>query len=99
TAAGQNERMTDRASSPPQARPSDAAIMEAGGGRDPMAPRDSPAVTAPTPREAIRNPKPSEPSPRTLRARRGTYTLKLNTQKLTMTWRVSMNRMDGVRAA
>src|SRR5260221_2883772 len=97
-AASQKVCVTERNSSPEQATPSDAAITTIGGSRDPIAPSERPAATAPTPSDAIRNPNPSEPSPSTLVASSGTYTLKLNTQKLTVTWRPRRNRTVGVRA-
>jgi hypothetical protein len=90
--------VTESRSSPEHATPSAEAIRTTGGSRDPIAPSESPAATAPTPSEVIRNPKPSEPSPSTLLARSGTYTLKLKTQKLTVTWRPRRNRTAGVRA-
>src|SRR5262245_65438312 len=97
-AASQNERVTERRSSPEHATPSAEAIRTTGGSRDPIAPSESPAATAPTPSEVIKKPKPSEPSPSTLLAKSGTYTLKLNTQKLTVTWSPRRKRTEGVRA-
>src|SRR5437667_525118 len=95
--AGQKARVTESPRRPAQATPTAPAITVDDTPRALIAPSESPAVIAPTPSIVIRKPKPSEPRPSTSVASSGTYTLKLNTQKLTMTWSPSTNRTAGVR--
>ena len=60
-------------------------------------PRASAPETAPTPSAVIRNPKPSGPRWSTVRARSGTYTVKLKTKRLTTKRMPRMARIRGVR--